>query len=513
VDFYDFIVTHFRILVRRSGWEETDTLRLSHAAYVDGDRVAYKFVTLGDFDDGYYAVQDHVPGGQDPGLTGVVINDPFAQVAFNFQLVNAGNLASEVVNQRLVATADQAAGVAAGIGGPWGFAVGAALEAFANIWPFFGGADCDGPVAVDQISGSRYIIDTIADDYPTGLVRTQRRYPGLESPDGCGDNSLYEVTWLLHHYRDWTTVTSVTSPIKPLKSAAGVSAAAHNGAVHAFGVVPGVGVTHARSFTGATWNVNEVGSFNIPANLSLPVSAVSFNDRLFVFSVLDDGSVSSLAFTVDGGSWVRQITGPIGLQTAEPIATAVFRNRLYLFARDSATNALRVTSSADLESWDTWTTIPRSGPPPASAVTAVALEDTLYVFGVHQTGQSPQTAVVRNTTHDGNTWTGWDLVEAGARPDIRAAHPLDVAATVFRDRIYIASRWQSEDSAGKNIFYVAVNFSGDGDNWSGWRRPESIAQHQASATPGLAAVGNHLYILAPLIDLSEFPDNTLVVVY
>ena len=103
------------------------------------------------------------------------------------------------------------------------------------------------------------------------------------------------------------------------------------------------------------------------------MSAVSFNDRLFVFSVLDDGSVSSLAFTVDGGSWVRWITGPIGLQTAEPIATAVFRNRLYLFARDRATNALRVTSSADLDSWDPWAAIPRSGSPPASAVAATAL--------------------------------------------------------------------------------------------------------------------------------------------
>jgi hypothetical protein len=284
--------------------------------------------------------------------------------------------------------------------------------------------------------------------------------------------------------------------------------------VHAFGVVPDVGITHARSFTGATWNVNELGSFNSLANLNLPMSAVSFNDRLVVFSILDDGSVSSLAFTVDGGSWVRQITGPIGLQTAEPIATAVFRNRLYLFARDSATNALRVTSSADLDSWDPWATIPRSGSPPASAVAATALGDTLYVFGVHQTGQPPQTAVVRNSTQDGSTWTGWDLVEAGARPEVRAAQPLDVAATAFRDRVYIASRWQSKDSAGENIFYVAVNFSGDGDNWSGWRRPESVNQIQASATPGLAAVGNHLYILAPLIDLSEFPvNNTVVMAY
>lgn len=430
MDFYDFAVTHFRILARRSGWEQTDTLRLSHAAYIDGEMVAYKFVTLGDFDDGYYATQDHIPQGQVPGLTSVVINDPFAQVAFNFQLVNAGNLSGDVTNQRLIATSDQLAGILSGLG-PVGLAFGLALEAFANIWTFVA-ADCDGPVAVDQISGRRYAIDTVADDFPGKQIGPLRRYPGLESSAGCGGNSLYEVEWFLRHYRKWATVTGVISPIKSLKSTAGVSAVAHNGAVHAFGVVPSVGVTHARSFTGATWDINEVGLFDNLANLNLPVSAVSFNDRLSVFSVLHDGSVSSLEYTVDGGSWVRQITGPIGLQTAEPIATVVFRNRLYLFARDSGTNALRVTSSADLESWNPWVTIPRSGPAPASAVAAAALGDTLYVFGMHQTNQPPQTAVVRNSTHDGSTWTGWDLVEAGARPELRAIQPLDVAAAVFR---------------------------------------------------------------------------------
>jgi hypothetical protein len=67
-------------------------------------------------------------------------------------------------------------------------------------------------------------------------------------------------------------------------------------------------------------------------------------------------------------------------------------------------------------------------------------------------------------------------------------------------------------TAGQNSYYVAVNFTSDGDNWSGWRIPDSTVQFQPAATAGLAAVGNHLYILAPQLIPGE-TDSTLVSSY
>jgi hypothetical protein len=510
MDFYDFVVAGFTITDTRSFHE--DTLRLGHTAYVDGDLVAYNLVGLsGGFNNGDFATQDYVRVGQSVGLSGVVINDPFAKVAFIFQLLNAGNAPSNELDARIVATADQMVSLAAGLAGAGAGAValGFALEGVIDLYSWLT-VDCDGPVAVDQISGPRYVIDAWADDRdPHGTIFTQKIYLGTDSPSGCNSsNSRYVVDWFFKHYRDWAEVTNFAGD--SFGSATGMSAATHNGAVHAFGFVPATGVTHARTFTGASWivdigvvwSVDAIGSFDLA---DLPVSAVSFNDRLYVFGVKKDGAISSLAFTVDGGSWTRLIRGPVALQTTQPIATAVFRNRLYLFARDS-TGALQYTSTADIDSWNAWVNVPGAGLSHDSAVTAAALDDTLYIFDVHQTGKTSEPAVVVwNSTVDGSAWTGWDMVEGGVQPG-GLAKPLDVSATTFRDRVYIASRWESSDATRH---FMAVNFSADGANWSGWREPESTVQYQPSATAGLAAVGNHLYIFTPQMDLTT-NDNTRI---
>jgi hypothetical protein len=514
MDFYNFAMTGFFISDTRSRHE--DTLRLSHAVSVDGDIVAYDFVSLGDFNNGDYATQDYVRAGEQSGIAGVVINDPLAKVAFTFQLINAGNGSRGELDGRTVATADQLAGIGAGLAGAGAASVGAAAgpvavaalvsEAAIDFYSWLT-VDCDGPVAVDQISGPRYVIDAWADDDHTGTIFVRRQYPGSDSPDGCGRNSNYDVTWQLQHYRGWDEITNSTEG--SLVSATGISAATHNGALHVFGNLPGRGVSHARTFTGAAWSVDiglvwSVNALGSSGLADLPVSAVSFNDRLYVFGVNINGTISSLAFTVDGGSWIHDLRSPPALQTAESIATTAFLNRLYLFARDSATGTLRFTSSADLESWNPWVSVPASGLSPDSPVAAAVLHDTLYIFGVYQTGKESEPAVVVwNSTLDGRTWTGWDTVEAGAGSPNK---PLDVAATVFRDRIYIASRWESSDLA---TYFVSVNFSEDGANWSGWREPESTVQYQPSAAAGLAAVGNHLYIVTPQIEVAA-NDNTRV---
>jgi hypothetical protein len=139
----------------------------------------------------------------------------------------------------------------------------------------------------------------------------------------------------------------------------------------------------------------------------------------------------------------------------------------------------------------------------------VSFGGALHLFGICPTNKPPGTSVVaHNSTGDGITWTGWVEVENGARPlGQPTAQPVDVAATVFRDRIYLATRW--EDAAGTQSFFMAVNFSGDASNWSGWRSPESTVDFLPAATAGVAPLNHHLYIAAPQI-ASPSGDNTEV---
>jgi hypothetical protein len=508
MDLYTFTVEDFIIHDTRA--VHNDTLSLSYAAYVDGDMVASRLISLGDFDNGEYSTINYVPSDIGPSLAPVVINDPAAKSAFIFQLVNAGNVPEGALTGRVAATADQLAGITAGLAGA-GATVGAALssaafpaglllEAFANLWSWLN-TDCDGPVAVDQISGPRYVLDAWTDN-PAKLVRTQQTYPGTDSPTGCGGNSNYEVTWSLQHARTWVQVADATVQFS---SATSVSAAEHHGAVHGFGIGPDGSVNHTRTFTGATWSVDNLGSFNLLADVA--VTAVSFDGRLYVLGALADGSVSTLAYTVDGGSWVQHAAGPGALQTAEQVAAAVFRDRMYVIARESASGQLRLTSTADMRIWNSWTDVPPTGSPSGSAVAAAALGDKLYIFGVFSTGKSPASVIMRNSTSDGVTWSGWDQVEAGLRPEGAAAadEPLDVAAGIFHDRIYLTSRWESTEGSAYETGYLTVNFSADGDDWSGWRIPQPESVFQARNAAGLAAVGSHLYILAP--QLAGGPDN------
>ncbi|MBV9441986.1 MAG: hypothetical protein JO217_04765 [Acidobacteriaceae bacterium] len=524
MDLYSFVVEDFIIHDTRALF--TDTLTLSHTVFVDGDLVAHRaLLKMDDFDNGEYSPSDYAPDSG--GLEGVVINDPAATTVFIFQLVNAGNAPDGALSGRLAATADQIAGIVGGAGalGSSATPIGLGIEVVANLFAWLS-VDCDGPVAVDQISVPRYMVDTwtedlsVAENQATRKITIHRTYPGTDSPTGCGGNSKYEVTWSVGHWRTWVPVTDtpdnqlvVEFPIPPsgapFTSDTAVSATTHNGAVHAFGVVAGGNVTHTRTFSGAFWSVDSP-DLNVSDLASLPVSAVSFDDRLYIFGVHSDGSVSSLAYSGDGRYWVPRVTMPQGLKTIEPIATAVFRDRLFLFAQDSTTNSLRATSSADLIGWSPWVDVPQPGLPQVSAVAAATLGDTLYIFRVFDSLKN-ENVIMHNSTIDGTTWSGWAMVEGGIRPEeLPGTDPLDVAATIFRGRVYLASRWRKrgDETAATTI---AVNFSRDAENWCGWRVPESTAKplvdYSASpeppfqlvpnAPPGLAGVNNHLYILAP----------------
>ncbi len=129
---------------------------------------------------------------------------------------------------------------------------------------------------------------------------------------------------------------------------------------------------------------------------------------------------------------------------------------------------------------------------------ATWLGQRLYVFGITDHRRPPlSSVVVGNSTQDGITWTGWEPVEGGQRPEgaPQTDQPVDVAASHFDGRLYIASRWQPADT---HAVYAAVNFSSDGVNWSGWRQRGL----KPGAAIGIAGVGNHLYVFAGTGDAS-----------
>jgi hypothetical protein len=440
------------------------------------------------------AVRDHPP---------VVINDPKAMAQFIFQLMNNGNVSASVFNSRATATADQLAGLTAGaIGASVGFGVGVAIEGMADLWAWLT-TDCDGPVGVDQIAGPRYLIDALTDNV-ANAVQVTKNYRGGDMPSPCG-NSNYDITWYLHHNRTWVPVAERDTQ---LSSIAGVAAAAHKGMLHCFGVDRyGTAATHGATLKGASWTVDQIGEFgDFVLATNLPPSAVSFDDRLHLFGVDAEGKVRALLYTQDGGSWYEEPNSPPDLKTDEAFATVGFLDRLYVFARDRATQHLRVTSSSDLRVWLPWVDVPAGGLVPHSGVAAAVLDGTLHLFGIYDTGKKPARVVVHTLTKDGLTWTAWDMVEAGLTPlDEPSADPLDVAAGVHEDRVYVAARWQWTDS-GQAKIAMGLNFSGDGQNWSGWRTPWAYdMEFQPSAPTAIAAIHNHLYIVSRRVDPESDP--------
>jgi LGFP repeat len=115
-----------------------------------------------------------------------VIN-PATPIVFNFQIVNSGSQNTEVIRKALDSGAKALAAKA--ITGDWTAAAGAVAAYIGGIFV----ANCDGPVAVDQVvaTGKQLESWTTAN----GIYSETRKYPGLDSSVGCGSNSRYTVTW------------------------------------------------------------------------------------------------------------------------------------------------------------------------------------------------------------------------------------------------------------------------------------------------------------------------------
>lgn len=62
--------------------------------------------------------------------------------------------------------------------------------------------DCDGMVAADVIGRTKIQLDAAIDAAGGDSYTQNRRYPGTDSPPGCGSNSDYTVTWSVTRFRD-----------------------------------------------------------------------------------------------------------------------------------------------------------------------------------------------------------------------------------------------------------------------------------------------------------------------
>jgi uncharacterized protein with LGFP repeats len=117
------------------------------------------------------------------------IDSPSAPIVFNYQILNSAADAGKIKAVfDEVATALAASSV---VTGNWEAAAALAFGKYLAGYILPG--NCDGPVAIDQVSvtGADLINWTQGDD----LYTETRSYPGTDSKVGCGSNSRYSVTW------------------------------------------------------------------------------------------------------------------------------------------------------------------------------------------------------------------------------------------------------------------------------------------------------------------------------
>jgi hypothetical protein len=189
---YTFGLDQFQIVNPRSGglFSGTDTDFVSLTLKV-GDRLFGTLTkAMGDVQQGYHPVGLVFPN--------IPIDNPQVPICLNFLITNAGHNGN-IIEERLSAAGDDLTGAVLGgtvlgVAIPPEAAIMLALELQTfNALLALLGADCDGLVASGQIEGLRSDFDN---QFAAGVHTYTRTvaFPGMPSPSGCGDNSLYKVT-------------------------------------------------------------------------------------------------------------------------------------------------------------------------------------------------------------------------------------------------------------------------------------------------------------------------------
>jgi hypothetical protein len=119
----------------------------------------------------------------------VLIDNPATPVVMNYAIVNAGNQPLSDLDNALIQGLGTLASTVFGGASVWTAVAKKFIDFFTGI--IF--ANCDGPVATDQIELTGDSINAMTARFNS---HTETRvYPGTDSAKGCGSNSLYRVTW------------------------------------------------------------------------------------------------------------------------------------------------------------------------------------------------------------------------------------------------------------------------------------------------------------------------------
>lgn len=222
---FSFVLDSFQIATTRSWGSDTDYVSFTVVVTPKGGEGTPLTVSkaMGDVNDGDHPVNLSFPNIQvNPGDT-VLLN----YVILNFGHGNPGTALSLVENAGIK--------IAKILGPDFGQALGSLLglnffETLAEQFVILLNADCDGPVAAEQVSFT--FEDLVAGTAHGPLTRTTD-HPGTDSPSGCGSNSFYSVKW---HILDSTIPAPV--PDKKVPNVIEDSVKNANAAVIAAGLVP-----------------------------------------------------------------------------------------------------------------------------------------------------------------------------------------------------------------------------------------------------------------------------------
>jgi hypothetical protein len=209
---YTFTLANFGVYNTRAAHNDTDWAAIS--LQVGANSFGTRTFAYGDINNaGDKPLYAFLPGNSGWSFESIDIPDPQADIGLSYQIVNMGHGSPSEIMARLQATGDTLAGVVGGVGasdvaaalagvgasslpaggaGVWLLIAAGGIEALNLLWSWLN-ISCDGPVVADLVVTKRLQFDNLT--AKTGIYEETRRYPGKDSPVGCGSNSDYSATF------------------------------------------------------------------------------------------------------------------------------------------------------------------------------------------------------------------------------------------------------------------------------------------------------------------------------
>lgn len=185
---YKFRVDGLRITNTRAFHEDTDVVTVGLVGSDGKPLVSPEISDMGDLNNGTWVVNSKLSPVFDGLLQGA---------SFYYMVVNSGYDRSNEADAKTATNAlsDVGAAVAAAFtpGASWAALWAGLDELTKEVFNKMIFADCDGAVAADAIKLDQATLAAWTSGF--GMHAETRPYAGSPSPDGCGSNSFYYVSW------------------------------------------------------------------------------------------------------------------------------------------------------------------------------------------------------------------------------------------------------------------------------------------------------------------------------